>query len=122
MKTGRVNWIQHKNKKILYADYSGLSGEDLMNVFFESKSTQEQAGSGVLIITDFTGANVHSQFVSEIKKAGKELDADMKKGAGVGLSAMHKILYNGYVRFTGQHKKTRIFTTKEEALEWITND
>jgi len=121
-KTGKISWIDHQGKRVLYADYRGLKGEDLIKILEDGKEIQQAAGKDVLVITDFTGAVIDSKFVSEIKKIGTELDPDMKKAAAVGLSAVQKILYNSYIRFTGQHNKVKAFSTVEEALEWLVKD
>ncbi len=118
----RVEWIIHKNKKILLADYSQLKGSDLMVVFKKSKITQEKAGKNVLLMVDFTGAKANNEIVSALKKAGKELDKDMKKTAVIGLAPLHRIFYNGYIQVTGQGYKTKVFQLREESLDWLSSD
>ena len=119
---GRVEWLNHNSKRILLADYSNLKGDDLMVVFNRSKSTQEKAGKDVLLIVDFTGAKANNEIVAALKKAGKELDKDMKKTAVIGLAPLHRIFYNGYIQVTGQGYKTKVFQKREESLDWITSD
>ncbi len=118
----RVEWLHHNSKRILLADYSNLKGDDLMVVFNRSKSTQEKAGKDVLLIVDFTGAKANNEIVAALKKAGKELDKDMKKTAVIGLAPLHRIFYNGYIQVTGQGYKTKVFQKREESLDWITSD
>ena len=118
----RVEWLNHNSKRILLADYSNLKGDDLMVVFNRSKSTQEKAGKDVLLIVDFTGAKANNEIVAALKKAGKELDKDMKKTAVIGLAPLHRIFYNGYIQVTGQGYKTKVFQKREESLDWITSD
>ncbi len=118
----RVQWINHNDKKILLADYSGLKGDDLMTVFAKSKQTQINAGKDVLLIVNFTGATANGEIVSALKQAGQELDKDMKRTAVIGLTALHKIFYNGYIRVTGQGIKTKVFDKVEQSLDWITSD
>lgn len=93
-----------------------------MEVFRESKSTQEKAGTDVLLMVDFTGAKANNEIVSALKQAGKELDKDMKKTAVVGLTSIQQIFYNGYLRVTGQASKTKSFSVREEAIAWIVTD
>ena len=119
---GRVEWLNHNSKRILLTDYSNLKGDDLMVVFNRSKSTQEKAGKDVLLIVDFTGAKANNEIVAALKKAGKELDKDMKKTAVIGLAPLHRIFYNGYIQVTGQGYKTKVFQKREESLDWITSD
>ncbi|WP_420315799.1 hypothetical protein [Ekhidna sp.] len=118
----RVSWLNHNNKRILYADYSGLKGDDLMTVFKKSKQTQINAGKDILLIVNFTNAKANNEIVTALKQAGRELDADMKKTAVIGLAALHKIFYNGYIRVTGQGHKTKTFNSVEESIDWITSD
>ena len=118
----RVEWLHHNSKRILLADYSNLKGDDLMVVFNRSKSTQEKATKDVLLIVDFTGAKANNEIVAALKKAGKELDKDMKKTVVIGLAPLHRIFYNGYMQVTGQGYKTKVFQKREESLDWITSD
>lgn len=118
----RVQWIDYNRKKILLADYSRLKEEDLMTVFRHSKATQMKAGTDILLMVDFTGAKANGEIVSALKEAGKELDKDMKKTAVIGLAALHKIFYNGYIRVTGQGHKTKVFDTRDQSLMWLTQD
>lgn len=116
----RVKWIDYNRKRILLADYSGLKDQDLMTVFNRSKSTQEKAGTDVLLMVDFTGAKANNEIVAALKKAGKELDKDMKRTAVIGLSSLHKIFYHGYIRVTGQGHKTRVFDSRDQSMMWLT--
>jgi len=118
----RVLWLNHGGKSILLADYSDLKGDDLMTVFKKSKQTQIDAGSDILLIVNFTNAKANNEIVNALKQAGKELDKDMKKTAVIGLAALHKIFYNGYIRVTGQGHKTKLFDKVDESLDWITSD
>ncbi len=115
----RVRWHQDNGKRVLVADYSHLNGKDLMGVFNVSYTTQKGAGTDVLLLTDFTGAKANNEIVAALKKAGVELDNDMKKIAIVGLTKFQTIFYNGYIRVTGQRKKTKLFTNQEEAFPWL---
>ena len=115
----RVFWHREKNKKILIADYSGLIGDDLMGVFNISYNTQKTAGTNVLLLTEFTDAKANDEIVNALKKAGKELDQDMKKIAVVGLTTIQRIIYQGYIRFTGQSDKVHLFNNRTEAIQWL---
>lgn len=118
----RVFWHTHNSKRAMVADYSQLNGEDLMGVFNISFSTQKQAGTDVLLLTDFTGAKANNEIVNALKRAGVELDEDMKKIAVVGLTAFQKIFYNGYIRVTGQAGKVKLFDNREMAYDWLFED
>jgi hypothetical protein len=120
--TSRVFWHEANGKKVLVADYSDLTGEDLMGVFNHSYTTQKGAGTDVLLLTDFSRAKANNEIVSALKKAGKELDQDMKKVAAVGLTSFQKIFYNGYIRVTGQAHKTKLFDTRDQAFDWLLTD
>jgi hypothetical protein len=115
----RVNWENQSGKKILVADYSGLAGKEAMDVFHESYTTQKAAGTDVLLLLIVTNAKANAEILDALKKAGKELDKDMKKTAIVGISPIQKIFFDGYLRVTGQHGKTRLFKDVEEAKMWL---
>lgn len=118
----RVFWHTQNDRKILVADYSGLNGADLMGVFNVSYQTQKNAGTDVLLLTDFTGAKANNEIVNALKRAGVELDKDMRRVAAVGLTSFQKIFYNGYIRVTGQSNKVKLFENREQAYSWLAQD
>lgn len=115
----RVNWRYKNDQRILVADYTGLSGEEFLKVFNISYQTQKAAGKDIRLMVIFTNGIADSKIVEAFKKAGKELDQDMKKTAIVGVSPLQSVLVQGYLRFTKQHHKTKIFKDTETAMSWL---
>lgn len=120
--TNRVQWITHNEKKILSVDYSELAGDDFMKTYRDGKDELLKEGSEVLIIAIYKGTKINKDFLKEAKKSGIELDHLLKKMALIGISGLQKIFVNGYVRFTGQKNKVRLFPTAEDSLNWLTKD
>ncbi len=63
----RVKWIEHKGKRILYEDFSGLQDpEDIYEVTDTSTALIcKQPEASVLLLTDVTGADRAEQCVRD---------------------------------------------------------
>lgn len=115
----KVNWINHNNKKILYADYRDLQIPEMINqLIFESdiilKSTEK-----VLYLGNFEGAIIESEFIKKAYELGKKTEPRNKKSAIVGVDGMKTIFLNTYNMNTGG--KNKAFNTEQKALEYLTN-
>lgn len=120
--TDKVKWINSNGKKVLYVDYSNLWGKDLLAVFHQGKDAVIESKSNVLIMANFEKTKLNNDFLSAAKSSGQELNSKYEKSGLIGLSGVQKIMYQGYVRFTGQGDKMKLFNTKEECLEWLSLD
>ncbi len=91
-----VQWIEHKGKKILFSNYSGLEGEEYLRAIDETKQEllKQPAGSRVLTLTDTS--NSHATVATKDK--AKEQQAAMKEkgiatqAALVGVSGWQKVI------------------------------
>jgi len=115
-----ATWIEYKGKKIIYGDYRKLRGKELIAaVDAEAKLVQAAPGK-VLILDDFTGSVVNSEFMEYAKKVGKELiEAKTEKCAVLGIEGVKNVLLKAYNWFTGATKHQRVFDSEHEAKEWL---
>lgn len=114
-----VKKINHRGKVVYYADYRGLktSEEQIQTLEELILMTRTSAGDD-LILSNYEGISIASEYMNRIKKAGKENQSRMKRQAVIGISGMKTILLDGYILFTGA-KDLKIFNTEAEALDWL---
>ena len=119
--TVRAKWMEHKGKRLLYADFSGLQGEPGMELL-EMVASEVAASPGkVLILYNFEGAAANRAWMRRVKQLGKEVfDAKVERAAALGVTGIKVILLESYEKFTGRTLKT--FKTEAEALEWLVKD
>ena len=114
-----VEKIEYKGKKILCIDYKEAKSQDqLLTILRESVSTIGKT-TGWLIFTDLTNASLGPDFMKEAKESSKGLVENVDKAAVIGVTGLKKILLKGYNLFVDSEKVTKVFDTKEEALDYL---
>jgi len=112
----RVKWIEAKGKRILYSDYTGLkTTEELFAVVDEGLKKANMSQGKYLAMHNFTNATISNEFTEKLNKVGKELEGRIEKRAVVGMTGLKSILFQGFLRVTG-NKSTKACDTEEEAI------
>ncbi len=116
-----ISWIEHKGKRILYVDYSRLSGADLITTLEAAYITVTEAPGKTLVLDDFTGAILDPGFMNRAKELGQP-KGERKSGrtAAIGVGGLKPILLQGYNNTTGAGIMP--FDSKEEALDWLVSE
>jgi hypothetical protein len=117
-----VEWIEHKGKRILLIDHSGLELEAVIeNLELVDKIMLEFPPDAKLLhLSNFEGVMINVTVLARLKESGKAVvEPRTEKAAVVGLSSLQHILLASYNRFTGAGKRQKVFDTQEEALEWL---
>ncbi len=116
-----INWIEHKGKKILNVDYTGLKMEKELVALTEKTIpffTALEKGTRVLMLVDLTGCYVTPGFLDAAKKQEKEVLANyVVKRAIVGITGPKVVLLKGFNLFTKQ--KLEPFDTRTMALDYL---
>jgi hypothetical protein len=117
----RIRFIAHKGKKILLADCSDSSPEELIQIahLVQSRVTAEPRGS-VLLLADFTGSKIDKKSLESLKPALVIDRPFVKKSAWVGTENLPKIFYDHLKSFSQRDLPT--FKTKEEAMDWLVEE
>jgi hypothetical protein len=108
-----VSWIEHKGKRILYADYRNQMGPAMVQTLELEIAEIRKHGKGALLLGDFRGSSTNDDFMTKAKGYGKELRDLSHRSAALGISGVKKILLGAYNAFSGD--KIRAFDTEEEA-------
>jgi hypothetical protein len=91
--TDRVSWIEHKGTKILYADYSGLSGDEYLGVIEEFKNELlKQSPGSVVTLTNVTGSTVTNEVKDKLKELREQTKGISRKAAAVGVTGFKKTI------------------------------
>jgi len=115
----RVRWIEHKGKRILYEDFSGLQDpEDIHEVTDTSTALIcKQPEVSVLLLTDVTGARYNPSIVNRLKENTKLTTPYMKAYVIVGVKGLALVVLRNVMIFTGLDVK--LCDTLEEGKEWL---
>jgi hypothetical protein len=118
--------ITYKGKTIIHNDFRETkSNEEMMIQILnqEKEYIVKQPDKSVLILSNFSGIHATRNFLDENQKVGKFLrSSKMKKSALVGIVGVQYIFVRAYATFTGLGNIIKIFSTEEEAKEWLISD
>jgi flavodoxin len=114
----RVQFIQHKGKKILYLNFAYCKTDEVLTVIDQAKATiRTQARQSVFTLTDVT----NTAFNSKVSDAMKEFVIHNKPyivaSAVVGVTGLKQIIYNAVMKFSG--RKLMAFDSIAEAKDWL---
>lgn len=115
-----VSWIEYKNKKIIYSDYSNQSGEQILNTLKEVEAfyLKLDKQKKYLSLSTFEGSHVSQDFMKVSKEIGKEtFEPRILKGALIGITGVKKVLLKAYNLFSNSDLTP--FDTEEQAKEWL---
>ncbi len=114
-------WIEHKGKKILVNDYTGIKLEREMIAHLNDAIglvANLTPGTEVLMLIDFTGAFTTPGYIEVARKTEKETIEKYKvKRAVLGITGAKEILLKGFNLFAKQ--KLTPFQTRQEALDYL---
>ena len=110
----RVYWIEHKKVRILYADYSGLSGAAYIQVIDEFKNElARQLPGSVVTLTNVSNSQVSSEVKNKFKELTVQTAGISKAAATIGLTGFKKAI-------AALLKQDLYWSNSlEEAKEWL---
>ena len=115
----RVRFITHKDRKILYIDFSGCNPEELMTHMREAQRIiSSQPEGSVLTLTDVTDARYNRQVSAALKEYTNSNKPFVKAAAVVGVTGMKEVILNAIILFT--RRNFSLFDRIDEAKEWLT--
>lgn len=114
----RVQFIQHKGKKILHINFADCKAEEVLTVIDQAKAViRTQAQQSVFTLTDVT----NTAFNSTVSDAMKEFVVHNKPyvvaSAVVGVTGLKQIIYNAVMKFSG--RTLTAFDSLAEAKDWL---
>lgn len=117
----RLRFIQHRDQPVLFVDFTDCPPQ--LVVLLVNEVQQQAARSprnSLLILADFTGAQINKQVATRMKEVLTLDRPFVKRAAWVGTESLPKVFYENFKTFSQRDFPT--FATREEALDWLTGD
>ena len=117
----RIRYITHKGKTVLLVDVSHCTAEEVTKIsrLVPSFVTEHPRGS-VLLLGDFTGAQINRQAAEQLKHDTVSDRPHLKRSAWVGTDSIPHVFYENIKHFS--RRDLTSFRTREEALDWLVQD
>ena len=117
----RIQFIDHQGKKILLVDFSNCLADEVEKI---ARAVPDYVivhplGS-VLVLTDFTGASFDRDAIRAVKETAVFDKPFVKKSALIGTEDLPASFYDELKSYS--RRELLIFTTREEALDWLAAD
>jgi hypothetical protein len=116
----RSKWIEYKEKRILYQDFS--------NLFFNTNTVKAELKeveaivlaepeNSLLVISDFSNTEITGELMPILNESSKLTKSRVRKTAVIGVSGIKHTLGDLLSRLTGQ--PLMYFSNEAEAKEWL---
>ena len=114
----RVQFIQHKGKKILHLNFADCKADEVLTVIDQAKAAiRTQALRSVLTLTDVTNTAFNSKVSDAMKEFVMHNKPYVVASAVVGVTGLKQIIYNAVMKFSG--RKLTAFDSLAEAKDWL---
>jgi hypothetical protein len=117
----RLRFVTHCDHRVLLLDFTNCSPDEIAAVADQVPAvvTREPSGS-VLVVADYSGAEFDRAAVEHIKIATAFDRAHIRRAAWVLTENLPKVLYDSVRQFSA--REFPVFTTREEALDYVVTD
>ncbi|HEX5727677.1 MAG TPA: hypothetical protein VFX98_19555 [Longimicrobiaceae bacterium] len=115
----RTRFIEHRGRRILVLDYSGIrDGEEALREIENSRRVVAlQAPGSLLVLTNVKDARYNKDIVQAMKELAAHNAPYVKASAVVGMSGLHRVAYQAIILFS--KRRIQVFDTPEEGLDWL---
>jgi hypothetical protein len=116
----RIRWIEHKEKQILYIDYSNfLNTDETIKTILQVNDFIKKLGKyELLLFVDVRKSNADEKIIVEaLKNNALIIKPYIKKAAVIGVTTMQQIILTVVNVFSGLGIKP--FNTIDEAKDWL---
>ena len=115
----RTRFIEHRGKRILLLDYSGIQNPEQAIATIEHSKTvvAQHPPHSLLVLTDVKDARYNSAVLQAMKELAAHNGPYVRASAIVGMGGLHRIAYQAVLLFT--RRKIPAFDTREQALDWL---
>ena len=117
-KAERLRYIEHKGKRILLADLTACTHEQLLDcIRAVPEYVTSQPEHSVLVLGDFTGTHFTKDAIEQLKIAAVFDRPHLAKAAWVLSDNLNKVLLDSIRTFSA--REIPVFATREEALDYL---
>jgi hypothetical protein len=118
---GRVQFIEHKGKRVLFINYADCDITMLKAVTEEMhRVISRELPNSVLTLNDVTGTSFDSESVALLKSKVAANAPYVKRAAVIGITGLQRLIYEAVQRFS--QRSIPLFDSREEALDWLIKD
>jgi hypothetical protein len=118
---GRVNFIEHQGKRVLFINYSHCDVAMLKAVAEEGHRViaREQPNS-VLTLNDVTGTTFDKESVAVLQAMVAGNAPYVRRAAVIGISGLQRLIYEGVQAFS--RRRIPLFEERKQALNWLVQE
>lgn len=118
---GRVRFIEHQGKRVLFINYSHCDVAMFKAVAEEGHRViaREQPNS-VLTLNDVTGTTFDKESVAVLQARVADNAPYVLRAAVIGISGLQRLIYEGVQAFS--RRRIPLFESRQEALRWLVED
>lgn len=120
----KSHWIEHKGRRIFFADYSGFGTDsDALRQEVEDAVAviAAEPEKSVLVLSDLTGTVESTTNMRIIRQVVPRANRAVVKRALLGFSGSRRILLTLFANVLGD-TRVAAFDDKETALDWLVKD
>jgi hypothetical protein len=114
-------WINHKGKRIFYADYSGFGTDNLalhQEVDEAMTALSREPENSVLVLVNFENTDATMSNLTVMRKLVMRANPAVIKRALLGLSGSRRFFITTFANVTGG-TQIMAFDSREKALDWL---
>ncbi|MFZ0707706.1 MAG: hypothetical protein WAM71_19045 [Candidatus Korobacteraceae bacterium] len=116
--TERLRYVEHRGKRILLADMSTCTEEQLAECIRSvPQYVTKLPEHSVLLLGDFTGTHFTKETIEQLKIAAVFDRPHVAKAAWVLSDNLHQVLIESIRNFSA--REIPVFATREEALDYL---
>jgi hypothetical protein len=116
----RVRFIEHKGKRIILLDFSGMT-ENVLGLEVVAEAIRvigaQPMGGGTLTLTDVTDTRYDRQIIEAFKEMTARNRPFVKAAAVVSNSSLHRAAISMIALFS--RRKLEVFDSRAPALDWL---
>ena len=114
----RVDFINHKGKRVLMIDFTGSIPEEFAPIIARIRTlvTNEPKGSALTLI-DASGMRLGVKMIQALKDLANDDKAYVRASAVVGVGGPLGVLMEGVEKFSGRTFKRH--DSRDQALDWL---
>ena len=115
---GRVRFIEHQGKRVLFINYSHCDVAMLKAVAEEGhRVIAQEPPNSVLTLNDVSGTSFDKESVAVLQSKVAANAPYVRKAAVIGISGLQKLIYEGVQTFS--KRRLPLFESRQEALAWL---
>ena len=115
----RTRFIEHRGKRILLLDYSGVTNPDeaLREIEHSKEVVRQHPPKSLLVLTNVRDARYNAAVLQAMKDLAKHDEPYVKASAVVGMGGLHRIAYQAVILFS--KRNIQVFAEEPAALDWL---